>query len=155
MSGSNSKKEPKMRRAAIVTSILFLSGCPAAWKTDPWLAARTILNGVTTALVIADGIFNQWYSGQADMEKANKTRATYQHVRQVVTDGLSVASQGVEIAKTMKQEPDISKLMVEVDKAWKELRKLLDDLTTPPPGAKTISPLKKSVDLLPKTLVLS
>lgn len=110
--------------------VLLLAACPnpETGKVDPWLTARTIINGANVSLVLADGIFGQWLSTQTDPVKVKESQTRYQQVRTAVANGLQLALNGVDLAQTAKEAPDVQKLLAQANSAWAALTKLLGDL---------------------------
>jgi hypothetical protein len=103
--------------------------------------------------------------------KIDKATATFTKIKLGVLNGLNVAYDGVVIAEQAKTDPDMAKLMNQAEKAWKDLRKFIEDLmkpsapaTQPVAGVKALKlpvPTKVAVvkledidlKILPKTLL--
>lgn len=161
-----------MKKALLLTAVLML-GCPGpSGQIDPYLTAHTVINQVALALPIAQGIFNQWALMQTDPVKVKEAEKVFAKVYTAVSNGLKIAHDGVDIAKTAKETPDVAKLLAQADMAWKDLYKLLDDLLakgadgitvalverTPPPASQPVvkAPVKVTTSpmtFLPKTLI--
>jgi len=117
-----------MKRAMLLAAVLLL-GCPGPdGKVDPYLTAHTVINQVSLALPIAQGIFNQWALMQTDQAKVKAAEQTFAKVSTAVANGLKIAHDGVDIAKAAKETPDVTKLLAQADMAWKDLYKFLDGL---------------------------
>ena len=123
-----------------------LSGCPnpETGKIDPYLTAKTIINQAQTALSLADGIFNQWLisTKKEDADK-QKIQATYHKTKTGVANGLQLALNGVSIAEQAKEDPDVTKLMLQANNAWASLRKFMVDLLNKDPAG--VSPMSNEV----------
>jgi len=120
-----------MKRLVLsLAAALLLWGCPdpQTGKVDPYLTAHTVINQLSLALPIAQGIFNQWLYAQTDAEKIKSAQLTFAKICTAVSNGFKIAHDGVDIAKQAKEEPDVSKLLAQADTAWKDLYKFLDDL---------------------------
>jgi hypothetical protein len=119
-----------MKKLLLIALALLIWGCPdpTTGKIDPYLTARSIILQANTSLALADGIFNQWLLGQTDAEKAKKTQVIYAKAKTGVSNGLQLALNGVNIAQQAKEDPDVTKLLAEADKAWQNLSKLLAGL---------------------------
>lgn len=122
-----------MKKLFMLAAFL-LVGCPnpETGKIDPYLTARTVINQASIGVALADGIFNQWFYAQTDVEKAKKAQATFQKVKTSVVNGLQLALNGVAIAEQAKKDPNIADLMVAANDAWTNLRKFLEDLLAKP-----------------------
>jgi len=114
----------------MLAAALLLWGCPnpETGKVDPYLTAHTVINQVSLAVPIAQGIFNQWLYAQTDAEKIKTAQQTFAKIVTAVSNGFKLAHDGVDIAKQAKEDPNVSKLMAQADAAWKDLYKFLDDL---------------------------
>lgn len=99
--------------------------------SDPYLAAKTVINQANIALSLADGIFQQWALGQADIQKRAEAQKTFTIIKTSVANGLQLALKGVDIAQTAKQNPDLRVLMDQSEEAWKALTQFLIGILDP------------------------
>lgn len=119
-----------LKKLMLFGIIVLAMGCPRVpnGSVDPYLTAHTIINQVSLALPVAQGIFNQWIYGQTDVEKAKKAQQTFAKISTAVSNGLKVAHDGVDMVKKAKGEPKIANILAQADLAWKDLYKFMDDL---------------------------
>ena len=139
------------RISSVALITLFLCSCPhngagpvGPTKTDPYAIARAVIQGAQLSLFVADGVFEQWALQQTDQEKVKAARAKYTHIRTAVVDGLRLALDAVNIAQQAATDPDLSKILLQADAAWQDLKALLTDLLgkTPVPPPPSSAPAK-------------
>lgn len=126
----------------ILPLFIFLwAGCPSpvTGKIDPYLTARTIILQANTAVVLSDGIFNQWLLGQTDPEKAHSSTLAYERIKTRVSYGLRLALDGITIAEQAQKNPDVAALMESAEKAWIDLRAFITELLKKPEDAALVS----------------
>lgn len=114
--------------------LLLMSGCPESQTqilSDPYLTAKTVISQANIALSLADGIFQQWALGQADIQKRAGAQKTFTIIKTSVANGLQLALKGVEIAQTAKQNPDLRVLMGQSEEAWRALTQFLAGILDP------------------------
>jgi hypothetical protein len=118
------------KKLMLLGVVVLVLGCPrlSSVAVDPYLTAHTVINQVSLALPIAQGIFNQWIYGQTDVEKAKKAQQTFARISTVVSNGLKIAHDAVDVTQKIKGEPKISEILAQADTAWKDLYKFLEDL---------------------------
>lgn len=143
-----------MKKVALLSMILLCGCVKQSGEIDPYNAARIVISQAQSSLVIADGIFSQWVLSQSDPEKIRKASEKYQRTKTLVADGLRLAYSLIDSAQQIKDDPKIDRILLQADKSWKELRKLLVDLLKTGEKSRSDSdPKFSSTDSLPISLI--